>query len=134
MNDSTLLHRQINPKFIQPNPLSAQPRVTSQAFRPFGNARMLSTYDGDQISAADSWLHYTSELALESCGVMSVTQAECAQTKLECAQTKLQVIPDGVPYPEHVSISFTGLTPGQIKSVSKILTLAANARGWQYRP
>lgn len=127
MNASTLLHRQINPKFIQPNPLSAQPRVTSQAFRPFGNDRMLSTYDGDQISAADSWLHYTSELALESCGVMSVTPAECAQTKL-------QVIPDGVPYPDHVSISFTGLTPGQIKSVSKILTLAANARGWQYRP
>ncbi len=87
---------------------------------------MLSTYDGDQISAAVSWLHYTSQLGLESCGVMSVTPAECAQSKLKA-------IPDGVPYPEHVSISFIGLTAGQIKSVSKILTLAANARGWQYR-
>ncbi len=87
---------------------------------------MLSTYDGDQISAAVSWLHYTSQLGLESCGVMSVTPAECAQARL-------QVIPDGVPYPEHVSISFIGLTAGQIRSVSKILTLAANARGWQYR-
>ena len=88
---------------------------------------MLSTYDGDQISAAVSWLHYTSQSGLESCGVMSITLAECAQSKLK-------VIPDGVPYPEHVSISFIGLTAGQIKSVSKILTLAANARGWQYRP
>ena len=126
MNASTLLHRQIHPNFIQPDPLSEQPRVTSQAFRPSPLDRMLSTYDGNQISAAVSWLHYTSQLGLESCGVMSITPAECAQVKL-------QVISDGVPYPEHVSISFIGLTAGQIRSVSKILTLAANARGWQYR-
>ena len=126
MNASTLLHRQINPNFIQPDPLSDQPRVTSQAFRPSQIDGRLSTYDGDQISAADSWMHYTSQSGLKSCGVMSVTPAECAQVRL-------QVIPDGVPYPEHVSISFIGLTAGQIKSVSKILTIAANARGWQYR-
>ena len=126
MNASTFLHRQIHPNFIQPNPLSDQPRVTSQAFRPSPIDGRLSTYDGDQISAAVSWLHYTSQLGLESCGIMSVTPAECDQANL-------QVIPNGGPYPEHVSISFNKLTTGQIRKASKALRAAANARGWQYR-
>lgn len=127
MNASTLLHRQIHPDFIQqPRPSSGPPHVTSQAFRPSRGTLTLSTYDGDQISAAVSWQHYTSQLSLESCGVMSVTQAECDQANL-------QVIPDGIPYPEHVSISFNKLTTGQIRDASKALSAAANARGWQYR-
>ena len=126
MNESTLLHRQVHPNFNQPDPDTGQIRPTSQAFKPSSNG-MLSTYDGDKIVAADSWAYHTNVQGLKSCGVMSVSVGECANANLP-------VIPDGVPYPEHVSINFNRLTGGQKRSKSKQLRAFANKRGWQYIP
>ena len=127
MNKSTLLHRQVHthPSFTQIDPKTKKKRATSQAFLPSAIDGMLSTDDGDRISAADSWVRYTNVQRLESCGVMSVSVGECANENLP-------VIPDGVPYPEHVSIDFNGLTRGQTRRKSKYLRAVANARDWQY--
>lgn len=127
MNKSTLLHRQVHthPSFTQIDPKTKTKRTTSQAFMPSTRDGMLSTYDGDKISAADSWVIHTNMLGLKSCGVMSVSVGECADENLP-------VIPDGVPYPEHVSIDFNGLSRGQTRRKSKYLRAVANARDWQY--
>ena len=129
MNKSTLLHRQVHthPSFTQIDPETKKKRVTSQAFMPSTRDGMLSTYDGDKISAADSWARHTNVQGLKSCGVMSVSVGECANAILP-------VIPDGTPYPEHVSINFNRLTEGQKRSKSKQLRAVANKRGWQYIP
>ena len=125
MNESTLLHRQVHPSFTQTDPDTGQKRATAQAFMPSSKDGMLSTEDGDKISAADSWARYTNLQGLASCGVMSISLGECANENLP-------VISDGVPYPEHVSIDFNGLTGGQTRRKSKYLRAVANKRGWQY--
>ena len=125
MNASTLLHRQVHPSFTQIDPNTGQKRATSQAFKPSAIDGMLSAEDGDKISAANSWVRYTNVQGLESCGVMSVSAGECASENLP-------VIPDGIPYPEHVSINFNRLTEGQKRSKSKQLRAFTNKRDWQF--
>ena len=127
MNDATLLYRQIHPDFVQRHPQTGAERATSLAFLPTPD-RKISVYNGDQISAANSWTHYTETLRLESDGVTAVTPAECQRLNLP-------VLPDGVPFPEHVSIDCRGVASRrQIRSNAKRLSAAANARGWQFRP
>lgn len=64
MNPTTLLYRQVNPSWIQSG------RVTSQAFKPTPkDERRLSVYDGDLITPADAWRHYTESLGFSSVGV-----------------------------------------------------------------
>ena len=121
MTPTTLLFRQVNPSWVQ------QGRVTSQVFKPTGKDRnQLSAYDGDLISAEKSWVHYTTGLELQSVGVLAVTLAECQEQQLP-------VTPDPARYPEHVLISFSGLTRGQIEKAAKWLKLRADLRGWQYQ-
>ena len=121
MTDDTLLLRQINPAWIQDG------HITSQVFRPTPkDSKRLSVYDGDQISAEDAWSHYVKELGLSSVGVMAVTVAECDKQDLP-------VTPDPAPFSEHVVIEFDGCSNSQIKTKAKLLTQAAEARGWQYR-
>lgn len=122
MRDDTLLHRQVHPSWIQ------QGRVTSQVFRPTPkDEKRLSVYDGDRITAEAAWNHYTSELGHASAGVLAVSVAECAQQQL-------RVVPDSVPFPEHVVIDFTGFAKNQIEKKAKHLRAAAESRGWQYQP
>jgi hypothetical protein len=121
MTDETLLLRQVNPSWIQLD------RVTSQVFRPTPkDEKRLSVYDGDQISAAGSWRHFTEVLGYASVGVLAVTQGECLQLALA-------VRADPTPFPEHAVIDFTGFDEGQIKKKSKQLRAAAMARDWQYQ-
>lgn len=128
MNDNTFLYRQIYPEFTQLDRQDQQVRPTSQAFLPSASDGKLSVYDGDQITAEASWFHYTDVLKLESCGV-------AAFTVLECRAIDLPVISDGIPYPEHISVDFTGLSSrSQRATRAKQLRAAANARGWQFRP
>ena len=127
MNDDTLLYRQIHPGFVQLIAQTGVERATSQAFLPASDGK-ISVYDGDQISAANSWTHYTETFCLESGGVTAVTPAECQRLNLP-------VQPDGVPFPEHVSIDCRGVaSKRQVESNAKKLRAAANARGWQFRP
>lgn len=120
MTPETLLLRQIHPSFFQAG------RVTSQAFRPTPkDGNHLSVDNGSQIQAAASWKRFTSNLGCSSCGVMAVTQAECA------AQS-LPVIEDATPYPEHCSIDFTAFEKRHIERKAKLLSQQARERGWLF--
>ncbi len=121
MNDETLLLRQVHPSWIQAG------RPSSQVFRPTPKDEdRLSAYHGDLISAQDAWQHYTAQLGLPSAGVLAANVAECQAQHVE-------VVPDGQPFPEHVSIVFSGLTNSQREKVSKLLRNFAEARGWQFQ-
>lgn len=121
MKEGTLLHRQVNPSWVQNG------RVTSQAFRPTPKDDFrLSVYDGDQIDAEASWIHFTQELGLRSIGVYSVT---CH----ECEILELNVLPDPDTFKEHVLIDFEGLSKTQIKSKAQALKIRAEERGWLYQ-
>ena len=121
MNDDTLLHRQINPSWVQSG------RVTRQAFKPSAkdNGR-LSVYDGDMMTAEGAWAHYNEELGFTSIGVLAVTRCECADLELT-------VESDPKPFPADVLIDFTGCSNSQVEKKSKRLTAAATGRGWQYQ-
>ena len=122
MNDVTLLYRQGHPDFVHQN------QVTSQAFRPNSNdANLLSVYDGDQIGPAEAWEHCTVEQRLPSAGVAAVTVSECSGLQLPVAL-------DGIPYPEHAYIDFSGHGRRARTNKAKRLRAFANARGWQYGP
>lgn len=127
MNDDTLLYRQIHPCFVRHDGQTRDPRATSQAFYPSEEDHKISAYDGDQISAQDSWRHYTEVENLKSCGVMAVTP-------VEYKQLNLPVIADGLGFPEHVFIDCSALTTRkQVENNAKRLRAAANARGWLVR-
>jgi hypothetical protein len=122
MNPETPLWRQIHPSFM----VGGKPG--SQAFRPTPKDQdLLSFDDGTRITAEASWQRHTGPRGLTSIGVMGLTVAECAG---EC----LPVIADGVPDPEHVSVSFDGRTTSQRKTISKRLRDFALTRGWQFGP
>jgi len=121
MNDGTLLYRQINPSWLQ------QGRVTSQAFKPTPkDNKRLSVYDGDQISAEDSWRHFTAKLGFTSVGVLAVTMAECTAEELP-------VEPDPEPFPSHAVIRFEECSTSQMEKKAKRLRAVAQRRGWQYQ-
>jgi len=121
MTDETLVHRQIHPSFVQAG------FPTSQAFRttPKDESK-LSVYDGDMITAALAWKHYTEKLSLASVGVMGLKVSECVAESLP-------VVRDTKPFPEHAVIDFSGLTDKECRSKSKKLQSKAVQRDWLYR-
>jgi hypothetical protein len=120
VTDETMLHRQVNPSWIQNN------RVTSQAFKPTPKDEgMLSVYDGDLITAENAWKHFTSEQKLQSVGSLSVTVKECVDNDLP-------VEPRPAKYLEHVEINFTAFNGSQIEKKAKKLRSIAEARDWTY--
>lgn len=126
MNAETYLWRQVHPSFVR------QDQVTSQVFTPTPKDEgKLSVYDGDQISAKDSWMHYTSPKPgrppFTSIGVVAVTVQEC-----EFQETL--VVPDPDAFQEHVLIDFTELPRSKHKTVAKELSKIARERGWKYKP
>ncbi|NTU49720.1 MAG: hypothetical protein HGA87_02290 [Desulfobulbaceae bacterium] len=123
MNNETLLYRQVNPTWIQ------QGKITSQVFRPTPkDKKKLSAYDGEQITAENSWRHFTNELSNSSVGVMGVTVDECQQQQLN-------TISDAKTFPEHVLIDFAShVTKSEIVKTSKTLRSFADSRGWLYQP
>ena len=123
MNYAARLYRQVHPGWVR------EGRITSQVFHPTPKDRgFLSVYDGDQITAAESWQHYTEVLGLMSAGVVAVTPAECSQHQIG-------VVPDPRDlFPEHTLLDFTGLTGNQVRRAARHLGRAANNRGWQFGP
>ena len=122
MNDDTLLFRQVHPDFID----GGEP--TTQAFKGNSNSQdRLSVYDGDKITAEDSWRHYVGSLKKRSAGVVAVTVGECRAAKLN-------IRPDSSSeFPEHVLIELGEMTRGERKNVAADLTDIAKKRGWRYR-
>lgn len=123
MQTTTLLLRQVHPKFVQNG------QILDLAFRPFPKDEgLLSVYDGDMITAEDSFKHYTGSLNRKSSGVWAVTVSEAQ----DCA---LQVRPDVEGFfPEHAVIDFTGHLEKEQKAKSKILASKAAARGFLFKP
>ena len=83
-------------------------------------------YDGDQITPPRAYAHYTRLLELNSVGIIAVTVEECEKQKLP-------VIPDPLPFPEHVLIDFRDCSNSDTKTKAKHLTEAARIRGWQHK-
>ncbi|MDR3619553.1 MAG: hypothetical protein P4L85_09400 [Paludisphaera borealis] len=120
MTETTLLLRQINPSFVQ------QGRVTSQAFRPAPkDQQKLSVYDGDMITAALAWAHFTST-GLQSVGVLGVTVQECLNEDLVVRSSPEH-------FAEHAEIDFLDFTPNQCEKKGKRLRSPAEGRGWLHR-
>ncbi|MET3499645.1 hypothetical protein ABIC45_001236 [Mucilaginibacter rubeus] len=135
MHNSTLLHRQVHPAWVQDNQLSSQvfetgvtnipTGITSQVFAPTPkDENKLSVYNGEKFSAEEAYNHYV--LELESAGVVSVTVEEANSTTLQCVE-------DNVPFDGHSYIDFADLGTNQVKAKAKILKNFANKRNWTFR-
>ena len=121
MNNNTFLLRQIHPGFVQNG------RASSQAFRHTPkDEQKLSVYDGDQITSADAFEHYTKTLKLGSSGVLAVSMAECRALDLP-------VTPDPDSFPEHVLIDFSAYGKSATEKKAKLLKAKAEVRGWLYQ-
>jgi hypothetical protein len=121
MSPETVLLRQINPSFVQAG------RVTSQAFRPTPkDEQCLSVYDGDKIQAHAAWAHFTKNPVCHSVGVLAVSHAECDAEELP-------VIADGVPFPEHCYVDYSGFDKKAIEKKAKVLSRLAQLRGWLFQ-
>ena len=123
MNDSTLLYRQIHPAFLQ------QGHVSSQAFRPtIKDDNKLSVYNGDLISAKESYDHFTTVIHCQSAGVLAVNVRECLDEDLP-------VIDDPQTFDEHALIDFTSqslISKGMVLRKAETLRKFAISRGWRY--
>jgi hypothetical protein len=123
MNHETTLLRQVHPDFIPDG------QLTSQAFMPFPkDDGQLSAYDGDQISAPDSYRHYTEVLGNKSDSVWGITCAEVAGAGLTSASAPLE------NFPSHSLIDFTGHPEKNFRKLAKKLKVFATARGRLYSP
>ena len=118
-----LLHRQVNPSWIQ------QGRFTSQVFLPTPkDDGLLSVYDGFQMEAQQSFVHYTLNLCLKSAGVVSVDSTQIAEVNLNWRL-------DPTPFPEHAVIDFTKVeSNSQVKAKASALAEKARKRGWMHQP
>lgn len=116
-----LLHRQVNPAWIQ------EGRISSQAFNPTPkDSRLLSVYDGALIDPERAFKHYTSWLGLKSMGTVSVS-------KVEVASVGLPWRPDTAPFPEHAVIDFSAVdSASKAKAKAQALAARARERGWTY--
>ena len=117
-----LLHRQVNPSWVQDG------RISSQAFTPTPkDSGLLSVYDGRLISPDASFHHYSRTLGLKAVGTVSVSTAEVSAVGLTWR-------PDPAPFPEHALIDFRNLgSMGRIKAKAQALAEMARARGWGWR-
>jgi hypothetical protein len=123
MNDQTLLLRQVHPNFLPEGALS------SQAFYPFPKDHgRLSMYDGDKISAAASYRHYTVDLGNASSGVWGVMYEEVAGTGLTSQSDPL---PNS---PAHACIDFGQRADKECRKLAKKLREFAVARGCLHQP
>ena len=119
MNEKTPLLRQIVSDWI------VNGRPSSQAFRPF-KADHLSTYDGDMISAEGAYRHYV-EHGNKSAGVAFVLAGEFRNEGLS-------IVEDRIPYKEHISVDYSGISESQRKNISKRLADISFGHGWAFRP
>lgn len=122
MDAGTLLHRQVNPSWVQ------EGRPSSQTFKPTPKDEgKVSVYDGSMLNAEAAHTHFTTVLKLSSVGCVSVTIEECQEHSLSA-------VSDPEPYPAHCVIDMTELSDGERRKKATRLTELARARGWTYQP
>lgn len=117
MQEENLLHRLVNPAFVQGDSIS------SQVFKPTSKDEgLLSLYNGNQFSADESYQHYTSKLNLESVAVASIS-------RIEFEELTIEVEDDNIPFIGHSSANFNSLSTSQVKKAAKKLKNLATSRG-----
>lgn len=128
MKKNSLLHRQVNPGFLQADGVSSQVfSVTSQTFKPTPkDEQKLSVYNGEKYTAEDSYTHFKEE-GYPSAGVLSLEVTECENESLS-------VFEDNNPFDGHTYIDFTNLSGSSTEKKAKKLKKYALDRGWQYGP
>ena len=52
----------------------------------------------------------------------------------ECKRQNVEPTPDPSSFPEHAFIDFSNLSGSQIKKTAKLLKVAADLRGWLFKP
>ena len=119
------VHRKHVDRLLQPTSIVFNPFVTGG--RDGKRLRVLSAYDGGQVSAEDAYLHYTRELGLSSAGVLAVSVEECTERGIE-------VDFDGLGFPAHVSLRFPRVSRRATGLLADELFDSAMARGWQFGP
>jgi hypothetical protein len=118
-----VLHRQVHPNFVRDG------RLSSQAFKP--NSQDDGQLSVSRNSLASAKIAYERYIARgrKSCGVWSVTVAECGSAGIKAYADAL---PDD---DAHTLVDFTALTSkSQWDKTSDKLAAFARARGRQYAP
>ncbi len=120
-NEQHLLHRQVNPSWVQ------EGRVSSQAFNPTPkDSGLLSVYDDALMTPEASFHHYTTTLGFKAVGTVSVSEDEVGGVGLSWR-------PDPEPFPAHAVIDYTTLgSASKVKAKAQALAERARARGWTY--
>jgi hypothetical protein len=123
MTSTTTLLRQAHPNFMPGG------QLTSQVFFPFPKDEgKLSVYDGDQITAADAYHHYTRILGNESHSVWAII-------KEETDAVAVPAIADPLPdFSAHAILDFRGKSEKECRKIAKRLKALALARGCRYDP
>jgi hypothetical protein len=93
-----------------------------------GDGGKLSVYDGDQINAADSYLHYTEVSKNLAHSVWGVT---CGEATMETVPASPAPLPG---FPSHATMDFTGKSEKACRRVAKRLKILATARGCLFLP
>jgi len=129
MNLQTLLHRQVNPSFVQAN------RVTSQVFRPTPkDDNLLSVSDGDQITAERAYQRFVCTSLGKSIGVLSVSVEECRSLDVQPIPDPIEEKGDQLEQLDHCVIDFRNKSGRQIEKIASQLRDGAVIRGWSYGP
>lgn len=132
MTGETLLHRQINPNWVQNTTISSQAflsevDISSQSFTPTEKDEdLLSVYNGEKFTAEESYIHYRKNYP--SIGVLSVNVTEVYSID------KLSCVENNDPFDGHSIINYTEVeSKNQIKKKAKLLRNLAVARGWTHK-
>ena len=121
MKADSLLLRQVHPNFFPDEQLS------SQAFFPFPKDQgKLSVYDGDIVTAEQSFLHYTKDLQCNSIGVWGITNIEVVTIGLTSRSDSLPLSP------AHALVDFGTLSDKECRKFAKKLKAFALLRGRLY--
>ena len=118
---TTLLFRQIHPDQLQNG------FASSVNFRPNdADDGLMSVYDGDLITAEDSWVHRTVTLERVSYGVAGLSVEECLAESVTPRS-------DPAPFLEHAVVDFNAIEEKKWRAISKKLHIKALARGWLHQ-
>jgi hypothetical protein len=93
-----------------------------------GDGGNLSAYDGDQITPADSYVHYT-EISKNL--AHSVWGVSCGEATMETVAASRAPLPG---FPSQATMNFTGKSEKACRRVAKRLKILATARGCLFRP
>lgn len=130
---AAVMLRQVHPKFF------VDGRVSSQVFRPEARDEgLLSVHQECMVTAKQAHDDHVAD-GFGTCGVVSVTVAQCASETIELGvvEAPLSIAdapPDHRNDPAHAAIDFRGVGGKTAEKRGRRLATIAWAGGWRYRP